>query len=133
MSDDAEITHDIAEPAAIERDKRGRFLTGGRPGPGRKPGSRNRLTEDFLKAMADDFAEHGAEAIERTRIERPEIYVRICADLLPRQAQLDVEVDVGVNAGDFVSAFRNAVALLHGEAPERIPARPLKVINAKKS
>src|SRR5258705_6813033 len=39
MSDSTEI---------VERDKRnGRFVTGGKPGPGRAVGSRNKLTESF--------------------------------------------------------------------------------------
>jgi hypothetical protein len=110
----------------------GRFLTGNSGGGGRPKGSRNKLATEFLDAMASDFAEHGRAAIERVRTEKPDVYLRVVADLMPRQAQLDVDLDVGVNAGDFVSAFRNAVALLHGEAPERVPLRPLKVINAKR-
>ena len=36
------------------------------PGQGGRPrGSRNKLGEDFINALADDFAKHGAVAIER--------------------------------------------------------------------
>lgn len=43
-----------------------------KPGEGgRKRGSRNRLGEDFITALADDFAKHGAAAIERVRQEKP--------------------------------------------------------------
>src|SRR5262249_41637119 len=37
---------------------------------GRPRGSRHRLEESFVAALADDFHEHGVEAIRRCRIER---------------------------------------------------------------
>jgi hypothetical protein len=62
-----------------------------KPGQGgRKKGSRNKLGEDFLLALANDFESHGAEAIERVRIERPDAYLKIIASLLPRDLNLNV-------------------------------------------
>jgi hypothetical protein len=51
------------------RDGQGRFLTGN-IGGGRR-NSRNKLTERFLDTIANDFAEHGAEAIAKVRIDDP--------------------------------------------------------------
>jgi hypothetical protein len=55
---------------------------------GRPKGSRNRLTEDFLRSLSDDFSEHGAEAIRRTREEEPATYVRVVASLMPKQLEV---------------------------------------------
>ncbi len=51
---------------------------------GRPKGSRNKLCEDFIKALADDFAESGIEAIKQARADRPAQYIAIIAGLLPK-------------------------------------------------
>lgn len=66
-----------------ERDGHGRFVTGNNGG-GRKKGSRNRLTETFLAAIEGDFAEHGADVLEKLRTDDPAAYLRIIASLVPR-------------------------------------------------
>ncbi len=67
----------------VERDGQGRFLSGNNGG-GRKKGSRNRLTETFLAAIEGDFAEHGADVLEKLRTDDPAAYLRIIASLVPR-------------------------------------------------
>jgi hypothetical protein len=62
----------------------GRFLTGN-SGGGRPKGSRNRLGEQFLEALAQDFAEHGRQAIVACREEKPTEYVKVVASLLPKE------------------------------------------------
>jgi hypothetical protein len=66
--------------------QRGRPFTAGTSGnpDGRPKGSRNKLTETFLDIVAKDFAENGAEAIERVRREDPVMYLRIVGSLIPR-------------------------------------------------
>jgi hypothetical protein len=61
------------------RDERGRYLKGIAGGPGRPPGSRNRLTEDFLGDLHAAWQEHGREAIDRVIDERPEAFLAIVA------------------------------------------------------
>ena len=73
-----------------ERDENGRFLTGN-SGGGRPKGSRNKLTERFLDTIANDFAEHGAEAIAKVRTDDPATYLRIVGSLVPRELILDRE------------------------------------------
>jgi hypothetical protein len=69
-----------------EQDKiTGRFLMGGNGGPGRPRGSRNRLGEQFLEALADDFHMHGRQAIVASREAEPTAYLRIVAGLLPKE------------------------------------------------
>jgi hypothetical protein len=43
-----------------------------------------RLSEDFLHALANDFAEHGVQAIEQVRTKSPKDYIKVIASLLPR-------------------------------------------------
>ena len=64
------------------------FKPGNPGGPGRAVGSRNRLTNSFLKALADDFEEHGAATIKITRIEKPDVYFKAIASLMPKEFQV---------------------------------------------
>jgi hypothetical protein len=61
------------------RDERGRYLKGMAGGPGRPPGSRNRLTEDFLGDVHAAWLERGREAIDRVIDERPEAFLTVVA------------------------------------------------------
>lgn len=56
---------------------------------GRPKGSRNKLGEDFIAAMYDDFSQHGAAVIAKVREERPAEYLRVVASLLPKVLQLE--------------------------------------------
>jgi hypothetical protein len=62
----------------------GRAKTGGRV-----RGVKNRLSHDFLTALADDFEQHGAEAIRICRVEKPNEYVRTIAHLMPRELEIN--------------------------------------------
>jgi hypothetical protein len=68
------------------------FKPGNPGGPGRKLGARVRLSGAFLHALADDFAEHGVEAIRIMRIEEPAAYVKAICSLMPRE--LDITTNV---------------------------------------
>lgn len=52
---------------------------------GRQRGSRNKLSEDFFKALADDFAEHGIAALKAMRAERPSDYIKAVASLQSKE------------------------------------------------
>ena len=56
---------------------------------GRPKGSRNKLTEDFVKTLADDFEEHGEQAIRDVREGHPQVYVRVVADLVPKNVKME--------------------------------------------
>src|SRR5215467_7955359 len=80
-----------------ERDPRsGRFLTGNNGGPGRRVGSRNRLSEQFIADLRSDWEQHGPAVIETVRRNDPSTYLRVIAALVPRAGQLDVNVGVDV-------------------------------------
>lgn len=46
-----------------------------------------------MSALADDFNEHGADAIMRARIEDPLGYVKVCASLMPKEVELSRPLD----------------------------------------
>lgn len=66
-----------------------RFAAGTSGNPGGKPvNARNRLTAAFLNRLADDFEQHGKDAIVKCREERPEAYIKAIAALCPKEIEL---------------------------------------------
>jgi hypothetical protein len=53
--------------------------------------SRNKLSETFLSALADDFDTHGTDVIAKVRESRPHEYLRVKASALPKR--LETETD----------------------------------------
>ena len=66
------------------RDSHGRFQTGNIGGPGRPKGSRNKLGEDFISAICEDWTEHGAAVLKQVRQTSPSAYLRVVASLVPQ-------------------------------------------------
>ncbi len=52
---------------------------------GRLPGARSKLTGMFVRALAEDFEEHGVLAIERARTTDPVQYLKVVASLVPKE------------------------------------------------
>lgn len=113
----------------IERDGQGRFVTGSTGGPGRKPGSRNKLGEQFISDLRDVWEEMGVEALQRCAREEPAQFVRVVASLMPKT--IDINQTHSIDGQSVLDAFRAAVAMLGNDAPVAVPK--LKVINASGS
>lgn len=77
-------------PAPEQDEATGRFIAGNSGNGGRPKGARNKLGEAFLLALQEDFDEHGADAIIKTRQTKPEVYVRVIAGLLPSEHNLNI-------------------------------------------
>lgn len=90
----------------------------GNPG-GRAAGARNRLQGDFLNALADHFAEHGKDAIERVCKKNPVAYIKAVASLMPRQFESGGLLD-DVPDED----IRTLIALVRAARLKRIEGRP---------
>jgi hypothetical protein len=87
-----------------DRDDKGRFLTGN-TGGGRPKGSRNKLGEAFVQALADDFSEHDVVAVERVRQSDPSTYTKIIGNTLPREVlQLALSVKATANFAEMEDA-----------------------------
>jgi hypothetical protein len=82
----------------------GRFITGN-IGGGRKPGSRNKLSEQFVSDLLECWENHGKQALERCATEEPARFVQICASILPKD--IDIKADISVaRAMTAVEAYR---------------------------
>jgi hypothetical protein len=91
-------------PAHLRDDLKWQPGQSGNPA-GRPKGARNKLSEDFFKALAEDFAENGAAAIISMRTERPGDYAKMIAALQSKEftgedgTALGVVVFKGLNDG----------------------------------
>jgi hypothetical protein len=84
---------------------------------GRAKGAKNRLSHAFLTALAEDFEQHGVEALKIARVEKPVEYIRIVAGLMPRELEImdsrltdlsDEELDVFI--AKLRAQLRSAIA-----------------------
>lgn len=78
-------------PENTGRNQDGTFPKGVSGNPAGKPkGARHQLTENFVKALNDDFTEHGVVAIQTVRAEKPDQYLKVIASLVPKDVNLTV-------------------------------------------
>ena len=79
-------------PSAVTQFKKGES---GNPG-GKPIGARNELAASFLKTLAKDFNAHGESVLIDLRLNRPDVYIKVIAELLPKIEEKTV--DVAINA-----------------------------------
>jgi hypothetical protein len=63
---------------------------------GRPKGSRHKLQESFLHALAEDFSEHGVAVIEQVRKEKPVEYLKAIASLVSKPSEDESGEDKGL-------------------------------------
>jgi hypothetical protein len=69
---------------------------------GRRPGCRNRFNEAFINDLYADWQQHGVEVIEKVRTEHPQIYLRVCASVQPRDVHIRTEsLEQGMSDEEF--------------------------------
>ncbi|MET4184948.1 hypothetical protein ABIB94_007077 [Bradyrhizobium sp. JR7.2] len=61
---------------------------------GRPKGSRNKLGEEFIQALHEDFQVGGVAAIQEVRRDRPHEYLKVVASLLPKELKVTTESDL---------------------------------------
>jgi hypothetical protein len=49
------------------------------------------LSEEFVAVLYNDFQDHGSAAIAACRAEKPDVYLRVIAGLLPRDVSIKVQ------------------------------------------
>jgi hypothetical protein len=76
----------------LYRGPKGRFLPGNpyAATAGRAKGVRDRLSQAFLRDMLADWDEHGRDVIARVRAEKPERYLQLVAQIVPREVKAEV-------------------------------------------
>src|SRR6476620_9617061 len=100
---DADVTASKERQLAPLREHAFRPGESGNP-KGRPKCARNRLGTQFLEALEADFNQFGSQAIALVREKKPEIYMRVVADLLPKEANINVEAgEAFVNLGRRIS------------------------------
>lgn len=77
---------------------------------GRPAGARNKLSESFIVGLADHFAEHGQEALNRCLEENPTGYLTIIARIVPRQIEAAVEVTDRISVHELSADQRERIA-----------------------
>ncbi len=99
---------------------------------GRPRGSRNRLGDDFIKSLQEDFEVNGKQVIETVRLERPHEYLKVIASILPKQIELKEGTFDGITdeqLAAIVYAARSAIGLAEGGgAREENQGQPQQVI-----
>ena len=108
-------------------EKKLRNLTPFKPGQsgnpkGRPKGARNRLGTQFLEALEADFNQFGPQAVALVRERKPDIYIRVVAGLLPKEANINVEANEA-----FVELWRRISDGLEDELADRLDEEPLVV------
>lgn len=51
-------------------------------------GSKHKISEKFITALTADFEQHGETVIAQVRADKPEQYLKIVADLVPKDVNL---------------------------------------------
>ena len=72
------------------------FKAGNSGGPGRPKGSKNRIAESYLQDLYEHYLEEGKAAIKRVCEERPDVYIKLIAQLIPRDLDIKHSGDVSV-------------------------------------
>jgi Family of unknown function (DUF5681) len=82
--------------------QRGRPFEPGRSGnpAGRPRGSRNKLDEDFISAIYEDWTEHGAAVLKQVRQTSPSTYLRTVASLVPQHLAITQDNDFSAMAAE---------------------------------
>lgn len=84
-----------------------------KPGEGGRPkGSRNKLGEDFIAALADDFSANGIAAIEIARRTDPVQYLKVIASVVPKEIIHKVEDYGDLSDSDLERELRAALGAL---------------------
>ena len=83
-----------------------------KPGPGRPIGSRNKLSTAFLDDLYDDYKEHGKEAIALVREEATDKYLKLVADLVPKETHIKIDPLDEMDHGQLKSEARRLHQIL---------------------
>lgn len=82
---------DIAEGAAPQQRIIGRPFQPGQSGNplGRPKGTRNKFAEQFVADFYADWQAGGIAAIVKVREERPDVYLKVAASILPKELKIE--------------------------------------------
>jgi hypothetical protein len=67
---------------------------------GRRPGSKNKLTENFWTDFSTVWSEGGIDAIRKVKTEDPSTFVRVAASLMPKETETTIRTVRAEQLGD---------------------------------
>lgn len=88
---------------------------------GRPKGTRDRISTEFLNALADDFHKNGPSVVATVRKKDPSTYLRVFAGLLPKEIEITRPLD-GMADGELVQAIEALTEIMRANTPP--PAEP---------
>ena len=109
------------ESSSTSRDDHGRFVNGGKAGPGRPRGSRNKLGEEFLDDLIAEWRANGKNALALCAAREPTQFVKIVSNILPKEV---LSMALNVNASFDFTEVEDARAFL--AAYRRCQVEPLE-------
>src|SRR5262245_25853227 len=102
------------------RDERtGQFLMGHSGYGGRPKGSRNKLGEQFIDDLYAKWQKHGKDVLDRVIKDDPAAFLRTVAQILPKELDATLNINVGLFAEcrDFHEAYALAKQHIGAEPP----------------
>lgn len=104
------------------KERKGKVGESGNVNGGRAKGSRNRLSNALIEALAADFEEYGAGAIKILRAESSGEYCRLAASLVPKEVGIEV-----TNQAEVIAAWLGGFV---GDNPQILNAVKARVTPA---
>lgn len=102
----------------------GRFIAG-TGGAGRPIGARNKLGEAFVHDLYENWRQFGSATIEQVRQEKPDAYLRVIAQVIPKQIELAGATSMDEMSDEdligFLVGLRSAIARSRGKADSLDP------------
>lgn len=116
--------------------ERADYATRFKPGnPGKPKGAKHALTENFIKALHDNFVAKGAETIEVVRVEKPDQYLKVIASLVTKDVNLTVNNVDDLSDAELAERVRQLAETLapfllagNGDAGESVVSTESKAI-----
>lgn len=88
---------------------------------GRAKGSKNKLGEAFVAALHEDFQEHGPKVIETVRLEKPDVYLKVIAQIIPKEFTIKTDAFDGITDEQLAAilvAARSALGIIEGSGED---------------
>ena len=84
------------------------FKKGNKKGKGRPKGARNKLTQAYIKLLRDVFDDKGQRALDSIVETRPEVFLKLVSQLVPKDFDVKHSGDVTIQIVDYADIDKQA-------------------------